>query len=52
MKLYRNYRRPSDMPGTLPLFPLDGALLLPRRPIQLTVDCEPGEVFSIDATPG
>ena len=37
MKLYRNYRRPSDMPGALPLFPLDGALLLPRRPIQLTV---------------
>jgi Cysteine-rich CPXCG len=22
------------------------------RPIQLTVDCEPGEVFSIDAVPG
>ena len=25
------------MPAVLPLFPLDGALLLPRRPIQLTV---------------
>ena len=25
------------MPSVLPLFPLDGALLLPRRPIQLTV---------------
>jgi uncharacterized protein len=37
MKLYRDYRRPSDMPGVLPLFPLGGALLLPRRPIQLTV---------------
>jgi Lon protease-like protein len=37
MKLYRDYRRPSDMPGALPLFPLGGALLLPRRPIQLTV---------------
>jgi Lon protease-like protein len=37
MKLYREYRRPSDMPDALPLFPLDGALLLPRRPIQLTV---------------
>jgi len=37
MKLYREYRRPTDMPETLPLFPLDGALLLPRRPIQLTV---------------
>ena len=37
MKLYRDYRRPSDMPEALPLFPLAGALLLPRRPIQLTV---------------
>jgi Lon protease-like protein len=37
MKLYREYRRPSDMPDVLPLFPLDGALLLPRRPIQLTL---------------
>jgi Lon protease-like protein len=37
MKLYRDYRRPGDMPGVLPLFPLDGALLLPRRPIQLTL---------------
>ena len=25
------------MPATIPLFPLEGALLLPRRPIQLTV---------------
>ena len=25
------------MPSVLPLFPLDGALLLPRRPIQLTL---------------
>ena len=25
------------MPATIPLFPLTGALLLPRRPIQLTV---------------
>ena len=30
MKLYREYRRPSDMPDALPLFPLDGALLLGR----------------------
>jgi len=37
MKLYREYRRPKDMPEALPLFPLAGALLLPRRPIQLTV---------------
>jgi Lon protease-like protein len=37
MKFYRNYRRPKEMPETLPLFPLAGALLLPRRPIQLTL---------------
>ena len=37
MKFYRDYRRPRDMPRTLPLFPLAGALLLPRRPIQLTI---------------
>jgi hypothetical protein len=38
MKLYRDYRRPSDMPKALPLVPLGGGqLLLPRRPIQLTV---------------
>lgn|SRR5574337_40112 len=37
MKLNRAYARPEDMPATIPLFPLEGALLLPRRPIQLTV---------------
>ena len=37
MKFFREYRRPGDLPGALPLFPLSGALLLPRRPIQLTV---------------
>ena len=37
MKLNRNYAGPADMPATIPLFPLEGALLLPRRPIQLTV---------------
>ena len=37
MKLYREYRRPGDLPSALPIFPLSGALLLPRRPIQLTV---------------
>ena len=37
MKLNRNYAAPADMPATMPLFPLDGALLLPRRPMQLTV---------------
>src|SRR5260370_9042425 len=37
MKLNRSFAAPADMPATIPLFPLEGALLLPRRPIQLTV---------------
>jgi len=37
MKLNRNYRRPKEMPQAMPVFPLAGALLLPRRPIQLTI---------------
>ena len=37
MKLNRTFAGPADMPPTIPLFPLVGALLLPRRPIQLTV---------------
>jgi Lon protease-like protein len=37
MKLNRVYSGPRDMPATISLFPLVGALLLPRRPIQLTV---------------
>jgi Lon protease-like protein len=37
MKLNKVYESPADMPAEIPLFPLEGALLLPRRPIQLTV---------------
>ncbi len=37
MKINRNYAQPGDMPASIPLFPLEGGLLLPRRPIQLTV---------------
>jgi Lon protease-like protein len=37
MKLNRNYRLPKEMPRLMPVFPLAGALLLPRRPIQLTI---------------
>jgi Lon protease-like protein len=37
MKLNRTHAGPDDMPATIPLFPLEGALLLPRRPMQLTV---------------
>src|SRR5277367_4911692 len=37
MKLNRTFAGPAEMPATIPLFPMAGALLLPRRPIQLTV---------------
>jgi Lon protease-like protein len=37
MKLNRVYKAAGDMPEILPVFPVAGALLLPRRPIQLTV---------------
>jgi uncharacterized protein len=37
MKLNCTFDAPAEMPSLIPLFPLEGALLLPRRPIQLTV---------------
>ena len=37
MKLNRAYQGPSELPAVIPIFPLAGALLLPRRPIQLTI---------------
>ena len=37
MKLNRAYERPAEMPAIIPVFPLAGALLLPRRPLQLTI---------------
>ena len=37
MKLNRAYEQSSQMPGIIPVFPLAGALLLPRRPLQLTI---------------
>jgi uncharacterized protein len=37
MKLNRTFAHASELPPTLPVFPVAGALLLPRRPIQLTV---------------
>ncbi|MFZ0071993.1 MAG: peptidase S16, partial [Xanthobacteraceae bacterium] len=30
MPLNAVYRGPADLPGTIPVFPLPGALLLPR----------------------
>src|SRR5271154_3794792 len=37
MKLNRNYERFSELPRTIPMFPLAGALLLPRRPLPLSI---------------
>ena len=37
MKLNRTYTSGSELPASVPVFPVAGALLLPRRPIQLTV---------------
>ncbi len=37
MKLNRAYESPSELPAVIPIFPLAGALLLPRRPLQLTI---------------
>jgi len=37
MKLNRVYRSIDELPAVLPLFPLGGALLLPRRPMQLNL---------------
>jgi len=49
MKLNRVYASPAEMPAEIPLFPLEGALLLPRRPIQLTV-FEPRYLEMLDDT--
>ena len=37
MKLNRTFRDVSELPTILPLFPLEEALLLPRRPLQLNI---------------
>src|SRR5580704_11926465 len=37
MKLNRAYSRPSELPTIIPVFPLAGALLLPRRPLPLSI---------------
>jgi Lon protease-like protein len=47
MKLYRAYERPSDLPSVIPIFPLAGALLLPRRPLPLSI-FEPRYLAMID----
>ncbi|MGD2131760.1 MAG: LON peptidase substrate-binding domain-containing protein [Maricaulaceae bacterium] len=41
------YRKPRDLPSTLPVFPLDGALLLPRANLPLNI-FEPRYLNMID----
>jgi uncharacterized protein len=47
MKLNRAYQRPSELPTIIPIFPLAGALLLPRRPLPLSI-FEPRYLAMID----
>lgn len=47
MAINRHYTGPSELPGTIPLFPLEGALLLPRCQLPLNV-FEPRYVAMID----
>jgi Lon protease-like protein len=47
MKLNRIYERPSQLPGVIPIFPLAGALLLPRRPLPLSI-FEPRYLAMVD----
>jgi Lon protease-like protein len=47
MKLNRAYERPSDLPTVIPIFPLAGALLLPRRPLPLSI-FEPRYLAMVD----
>ena len=35
MKFLKDYNRPADLPQKLPVFPLPGALLLPRADLPL-----------------
>ena len=37
MSMNRAYRNPNEMPATFPIFPLAGALLLPRGELPLNV---------------
>jgi Lon protease-like protein len=47
MKLNRVYERAAEMPTTIPVFPLAGALLLPRRPLPLSI-FEPRYLAMVD----
>ena len=37
MKFLKDYNRPADLPQKLPVFPLPGALLLPRADLPLNI---------------
>lgn len=47
----RNYRGPADMPETIPVFPLTGALLLPRGRLPLNI-FEPRYLAMVDDAMG
>jgi Lon protease-like protein len=47
MKLNRVYQSPAELPRTIPVFPLAGGLLLPRRPLPLNI-FEPRYLAMID----
>ena len=44
----RVYRKPSDLPAAIPVFPLGGALLFPRATLQLNI-FEPRYLAMVDA---
>jgi Lon protease-like protein len=47
MKLNRVFESPAELPRTIPVFPLAGALLLPRRPLPLNI-FEPRYLAMVD----
>src|SRR5919108_4764626 len=47
MQMNASYRGPADLPGTIPVFPLPGALLLPRGQMPLNI-FEPRYLAMID----
>jgi len=47
MKLNRIYENPAELPRMIPVFPLAGALLLPRRPLPLNI-FEPRYLAMVD----
>ncbi len=48
MALADRYQRPNDLPAQLPIFPLRGAILLPRASLPLNI-FEPRYLAMVDA---